>query len=157
MKISLYWIGKKEGSEVEEAVGRYEKRLRHYVPFEIICAGKPRISGGLTPDRHREHEADILLKYLEGVDLPVLLDEKGRQMTSSAFAQFIQQAMNKGSRHLGFLIGGAYGFSDRVYQAVHEKISLSQMTFSHQLARLVFTEQLYRAMTILQGEPYHHI
>ena len=157
MKISLYCIGKNGDNEFDETVGRFEKRLRHYVPFELVSISKPRIKGSQTPDRHREHEGEILLKRLDKIDFPVLLDEKGRQMPSEEFSQFIQQAMNRGIRHMGFMIGGAYGFSEQVYKAVPEKVSLSRMTFSHQLARLVFIEQLYRAMTLLKGEPYHHI
>jgi 23S rRNA (pseudouridine1915-N3)-methyltransferase len=104
----------------------------------------------------KESEGRILLSGLEKVDYPVLLDVEGKRFDSVGFSQFIQKVMNKGIRHMGFVIGGPYGFSGEVYQAVPERISLSEMTYSHQLVRLVFLEQLYRAFTIIRGEPYHH-
>lgn len=104
----------------------------------------------------KESEGKILLTALEKVDYPVLLDVEGKQLNSAGFSKYLQQIMNKGRRNLGFIIGGPYGFSADVYRAVPESISLSPMTFSHQLVRLVFLEQLYRAFTIIKGEPYHH-
>ncbi|MBN1158921.1 MAG: 23S rRNA (pseudouridine(1915)-N(3))-methyltransferase RlmH [Bacteroidales bacterium] len=157
MKISLYYIGKKDHDNKMRAYSIFEKRIRHYVPFEIQALGKPRLTGKQSADRHREEEGKIIMKALTSSDQAVLLDVNGRQMNSEDFSGFIQQSMNRGIRHLVFIIGGSYGTSDAVYNAVPEKISLSLMTFSHELSRLVFLEQLYRAMTILNGEPYHHI
>jgi 23S rRNA (pseudouridine1915-N3)-methyltransferase len=104
----------------------------------------------------REAEGKVILSAIEKVDYPVLLDIGGKQFSSEGFAKYMQQCMNKGIRHLGFIIGGPFGFSDEVYNTVPEKISVSAMTFSHQLIRLIFIEQLYRSFTILKGEPYHH-
>ncbi|MBN2481278.1 MAG: 23S rRNA (pseudouridine(1915)-N(3))-methyltransferase RlmH [Bacteroidales bacterium] len=157
MKISVCYIGKNDRDNLREAYVLFEKRIRHYIPFRMIPLGKPRLTGVSTASRHKESEERLIMKELSNVDLPVLLDVKGKQMSSEAFSGFIQQSMNQGIRHLGFIIGGSYGFSDAVYNTVPDMIALSRMTFSHELARLVFVEQLYRALTILNGEPYHHI
>lgn len=156
MKISVYYIGRNEDNNLQKANVIFEKRIQHYVPFKMMSLGKPRISGIQPAIKHKDSEGRLILKGLSRNDMPVLLDIKGRQMSSEAFSEFIQQFMNRGIRHLVFIIGGSYGFSDAVYKAVPDMVSLSQMTLSHQLARLVFLEQLYRAMTILHGESYHH-
>lgn len=155
MKISLYYIGKSEDRFANEALKLFEKRIRRYLPFEINASGKVR--AGLPPEAQREAEGKNILKFISDADYAILLDVKGRQFSSEGFADYLQSLMNRGTKSLSFVIGGPYGFSDEVYKNVGERISLSGMTFSHQLVRLVFLEQLYRAFTILNGEPYHHI
>lgn len=157
MKITVFYIGKKENKQLQSMIREFEKRISHYVPFELVSLGKPSIQGNQPVALHQEKEGKRVLKSIAQIDLPVLLDVRGKQHTSESFSDFIQQAMNRGIRQLGFVIGGAYGFSEEVYQAVPEKLSLSSMTLSHEVVRLVFLEQLYRAFTILHGEPYHHI
>jgi 23S rRNA (pseudouridine1915-N3)-methyltransferase len=156
MRISFINIGKTQETFLKEGLAYYENRIRHYAPFELVTLNPPRL-GRTTPEPvQKEAEGKILLSALAQVDYPVLLDERGKAMTSQGFATFLQQAMNRGTRCLGFVTGGPYGFSPEVYDAVPERISLSGMTFSHQLVRLVFLEQLYRGFTIIRGEPYHH-
>lgn len=156
MKISVYYIGKNETSNLQEVISLFEKRIKHYIPFQMISLGKPRITSSQPPIRHKERESELIIKVLSDADVCFLLDPKGKEMTSEAFSKFIQRFMNKGIRHLVFIIGGAYGFSAAVYHAVPGMISLSQLTFPHQLTRLVLVEQIYRALTIINGEPYHH-
>jgi 23S rRNA (pseudouridine1915-N3)-methyltransferase len=134
----------------------YEKRIRHYVSLEMIYLNEPRNANSLPEAVQKEQEGKAILLALEKADHPVLLDMKGKQFSSEAFSKYLQQAMNKGTRNLSFVIGGPYGFSKEVYRAVPNRMSLSEMTFSHQLIRLIFLEQLYRAFTIIRGEPYHH-
>lgn len=155
MKILLFNMGHTQEKYLKEGMTQYEKRIRHYIPFETVYLSTPK-SGRNQPEVHRENEGKVLLTALEQVDLPILLDERGKTMSSPEFAKFLQQGMNKGKKSMGFVIGGPYGFSNQVYQAVTEMISLSGMTFPHQLIRLVFLEQLYRAFTIIKGESYHH-
>jgi 23S rRNA (pseudouridine1915-N3)-methyltransferase len=123
---------------------------------EMIYLTLPRNTKGLSEKENKDLEAKLLLSALQKTDHAVLLDAKGRQLDSLDFSFYIQQIMNRGTKNLGFVIGGAYGFSDEVYKGVKESISLSKMTFPHQLVRLIFAEQLYRAFTIIRGEPYHH-
>jgi 23S rRNA (pseudouridine1915-N3)-methyltransferase len=156
MKITIITLGETRESFLKEGIAVYEKRIRHYAPFEMICLNEPRNLKSQPENVLREHEGKILLSAFGRTDQPVLLDVEGKHLDSVAFSAYLQKAMNKGTRNLGFVIGGAYGFSEEVYQAVPERLSLSNMTFSHQLIRLVFLEQLYRAFTILRGEPYHH-
>lgn len=156
MKISVINIGVTQESYLKEGIAIFEKRLRHYVSFEMIFLNEPRNMKNQPETMVKESEGKILLTALTKVDHPVLLDVAGKQLSSEGFSKYLQQVMNKGTRNLGFVIGGPFGFSDEVYQAVPEGISLSGMTFSHQLVRLVFLEQLYRAFTIIRGEPYHH-
>jgi 23S rRNA (pseudouridine1915-N3)-methyltransferase len=155
MKIILFNMGRTQETYLKEGITLYEKRIRHYVPYETLYLTAPR-SAGNQPEIQRENEGKVLLVALEQVDLPVLLDERGKNMSSSDFAKYLQLAMNKGKKSLGFVIGGPFGFSNQVYQSVPEMISLSAMTFPHQLIRLIFLEQLYRAFTIIRGESYHH-
>ena len=156
MKISIITLGKTQESYLKEGIALYEKRIRHYVPFEMIYLDEPRNMKSQPETVLKEYEGKLLLSALEKTDQPVLLDVGGKQLDSVAFSDFIQRAMNRGIRNLGFIIGGAYGFSEEVFLSVPERLSLSSMTFSHQLIRLVFLEQLYRAFTIIRGEPYHH-
>jgi 23S rRNA (pseudouridine1915-N3)-methyltransferase len=141
---------------MQEGIELYSKRLLHYIPLEIVNITDIKTTKSLSPEKMKELEGTAILKQLTGNDMAVLLDENGRQMTSVVFADYLQRFMNRGVRNLAFVTGGAYGFSEEVYQKVPERISLSMMTFPHQLIRLIFMEQLYRAFTILKGEAYHH-
>jgi 23S rRNA (pseudouridine1915-N3)-methyltransferase len=156
MKISIINLGITQETYLREGIALFERRIKHYTPFQMIYLNEPRNLKNQPENIQKEGEGKVLLTALEKVDQPVLLDVKGRQLDSTEFAGFIQKAMNRGTRQLGFVIGGPYGFSAEVYKAVPESLSLSPMTFSHQLIRLVFLEQLYRAFTIIRGEPYHH-
>jgi len=156
MKIVVLNIGRTGEPYLREGLALYEKRIRHYVPFDMIYLPEQKQVKNQAEIKQKENEGRIFLSALDQIDHPVLLDEQGRQMSSVGFSNFLQQAMNKGTRTLGFIIGGAYGFSEAVYQAVPDRVSLSGMTFPHQLIRLLFLEQLYRGLTIIRGEPYHH-
>jgi len=156
MKITLFNLGATQDAYVKEGIAIFEKRIKHYTSFEMAFVNEPRNIKNQPETIQKESEGKIILTALEKVDHSVLLDVRGKQMNSEGFSKFLQQSMNKGTRHLGFVIGGPYGFSDEVYKAVPERISISAMTFSHQLVRLIFLEQLYRAFTIIRGEPYHH-
>lgn len=156
MKISLITVGKTENNYLIEGIKGYNDRLKHYIKFEIIEIQSPKNLKKLNPEQLKEAEGKLLLNYFEGADMIVLLDEKGNTFNSETFAAWLQKQMNAGLRHLIFVVGGAYGFSSEVYQAANSKLSLSSMTFSHQMVRLFFVEQLYRAFTILRNEPYHN-
>jgi len=156
MKITLLLVGKTTEEYLNTGIAVYVKRIVHYLPFEIIELTVLKLKGKPTPAQQKEVEADIILKHLIKSDRIVLLDEKGKENNSAAFADFLNQQMNASIKNLFFVVGGPYGFSERIYSKAHSTISLSKMTFSHQLVRLVFAEQLYRALTILKNEPYHH-
>lgn len=156
MKIRLIAIGKTSDSWAKDAISVFEKRLKHYCTFEIT---ELPVSGnaGRTAEQIKEAEGNLLLSKLGTSDRLVLLDENGKSLTSVGFSEWIQQQQLSGVKNLVFVIGGPYGFSDAVYKAAAAKLSLSPMTFTHQMVRLFFTEQLYRAFTILKGEKYHHV
>ncbi len=156
MKITLINLGPTQDAYLKEGIAIFEKRIRHYVSFEMIYLNTSRNMKSQPEIVQKELEGKMILAALEKSDQPVLLDVAGKQLDSEGFSGFLQRIMNKGTRNLTFVIGGPYGFSEEVYQVVPERISLSAMTFSHQLIRLVFMEQLYRAYTIIKGEPYHH-
>ena len=156
MKIALLMIGKTDTRYFAEAINEYKSRLAHYVPFEMQVIPDIKNVKNLSESQQKEREGEILLKALQTGDYVVLLDERGKEMTSVQFAHYLEKKMNTTPRRLVFIIGGPYGFSEEVYQMANEKLSLSQMTFSHQMVRLIFVEQIYRAMTILNNEPYHH-
>ena len=156
MKIKLIYIGKEDSAELSPAVQNYVNKIKFYVPFEVEAI--PYLKNTkLAVEEQKKQEGLLFLKKIESSDFVVLLDEHGKELTSVAFSQFLQQQMVRGTKRLVFLIGGAYGFSESIYERGNYKISLSQMTFPHILTRLIFSEQLYRAMTILKGEPYHHV
>jgi 23S rRNA (pseudouridine1915-N3)-methyltransferase len=155
MNIKLTVIGKTEEKYLIEAVENYIKRLKHYVNFEIIYLPDIKGAKSLSSYEIKEKEADILLKQISKYDKNILFDEKGKLFSSKEFATHLQKQMNQGIKNLNFIVGGAYGFSPRIYQEVQEKISISPMTFSHQMIRLLIVEQIYRANTILNNEPYH--
>ncbi len=156
MKIEFWVIGKTNEAYLEEGISIYLQRLRHYVPFEMITLPDVKNAGKLESDQLKAKEGEIVLNRLKKEDLLLLLDERGKSYTSETFAKFLEQKLQMPGKKLVFLVGGAYGFSDAVYTRADSKLSLSTMTFSHQMVRLFFVEQLYRAMTILRNEPYHN-
>ena len=156
MKISLVVIGKTDGAYFVDAINEYKNRLVHYIPFEMEVIPDIKNVKNLREDQQKEKEGELILKTLQPGDYLVLLDEHGKSFTSMEFATYIERKMHVVPKRLVFVIGGPYGFSEAVYKAASEKISLSKMTFSHQMIRLIFVEQIYRAMTILNNEPYHH-
>ncbi len=139
MKIAVLNIGRTGESWLKDGLAVYENRLRHYVPFEMIYLPEPKPAKNQTEKMQKENEGRIILSALASFDYKVLLDERGKMMSSTAFSGFLQNAMNRGTKNLAFVTGGPYGFSDEVYKAVPERISLSEMTFSHQMIRLAFS------------------
>src|ERR1035437_9641568 len=156
MKIILLTVGKTTNSHLIKLQEEYQNRLKFYIPFEMLVIPELKNTKNLSIGEQQEKEADLILKQLETSDEVVLLDEKGKQFTSVGFSEFISKKMLASHKRMIFVVGGPYGFAERVYQRANGKISLSAMTFSHQMIRLIFVEQLYRAMTIMKGEPYHH-
>jgi len=156
MKIVLLTVGKSTNSYLIKLQEEYQNRLKFYIPFEILVIPELKNTKNLSINEQQEKEADLILKQLDNSDEVVLLDEKGKQFTSVGFSEFISKKMLASHKRMVFVVGGPYGFSERVYNRANGKVSLSAMTFSHQMIRLIFIEQLYRAMTILKGEPYHH-
>jgi len=155
--IKLIWIGKTEEKYLETGIENYLKRIKHYINFQIVTIPELKNTKSLSIEQIKQKEGELLLKMIRQSDKLVLLDENGQIESSISFSVFLEKMMLTGIKNLIFVIGGAYGFSMEVYQRANTKISLSKMTFSHQLVRLVFVEQIYRAFTILKGEPYHHI
>lgn len=156
MKTVLMVVGKTVDKRLVSLIDDYTSRLKHYLPFSAEIIPELKNARALTFDQQKEREADMLLGRLETSDHVVLLDEGGREMRSIEFAAYLEKMQVRLSGRLVFVVGGPYGFSPRMYTRAAEKISLSRLTFSHQMIRLLFVEQLYRAMTILRGEPYHH-
>lgn len=155
MKTVLILIGKTTNKHFVAGINDYSERINHYMPFEIKVIQEIKNTKSLTEDQQKIAEGSLILKLLQPSDTVVLLDEHGEEMRSVAFAKWLQ-GKQFNARRLVFVIGGPYGFSQDVYDRATELISLSKMTFSHQMVRLIFTEQLYRACTIIKGEPYHH-
>ena len=155
MKTELILVGKTTNKHFVACINDYVERIGHYMPFSITTIPELKNSKSLSEDQQKEREGELIMKQLQASDTVVLLDEHGSQMRSIEFASWLQKVQNS-ARRLVFVIGGPYGFSPALYQRANQKISLSPMTFSHQMVRLVFTEQIYRACTILKGEPYHH-
>lgn len=156
MKVCFWVIGKTSESYLQTGIGHYTQRLKHYLPFEMEVLPDIRRAGQLSSLQLKEKEGEYLLGRLKPDDLLVLLDEQGKAYTSVAFAAYLDRQLQMPQRRLIFQVGGAYGFSEAVYQRANARLSLSKMTFSHQMVRLFFLEQLYRAMTILRNEPYHN-
>ncbi len=156
MKLQLLTIGKMNDAPLVEATGRYLKRLKHYIPFEYVTLPDVKNTKAMTEARQKEAEGAQILSAVSARDFVVLLDERGKEFTSREFAAYIDRRTVSLAGNLVFVVGGPYGFSDAVYARADDKISLSRMTFSHEMVRLFFVEQVYRAMTILRGEPYHH-
>ena len=156
MKINLLCIGKTDDKEIKNLINYYLTRLPRHWNFEITEIPDVKNARNLTPDLLKKEEAKLFLNIIENTDLVVLLDEKGKQFTSREFAQKLDSYQNNSIKKICFLVGGAYGFSEEMCQRANEKISISKMTFTHQMIRLFFVEQIYRADQILQGKPYHN-
>ena len=156
MKVALVLVGKTVNKHFVELIDEYAGRVKHYIGFDIITIPELKNTKSLSADQQKQQEGDLILKQLQAGDHVVLLDEHGKEFRSVEFSKWVEQKMQTVNKRLVFVIGGPYGFSPDVYAKANEKISLSKMTFSHQMVRLIFVEQLYRAMTIIRGEPYHH-
>jgi 23S rRNA (pseudouridine1915-N3)-methyltransferase len=156
MNIELVVVGKTDMKEVESLVTMYTKRINHYVRFAITIIADVRNTKKLSEAEQKRLEGEQILRLVNDSDHLMLLDEHGAELRSIEFAEVLQRRMSAGTKRLVFVIGGPYGFSEAVYQRANSKLSLSKMTFSHQIVRAIFTEQLYRAFTILKNEPYHH-
>ena len=156
MKISFITVGKTDMTWVRQGLDMYVSRLKHYAPFELVEIPELKNVSALTRDQIKVKEGELVLKALKPSDDLVLLDEHGRELRSIEFAKYLEDKMISSRRDIVFVVGGAYGFSPEVYSRANGKISLSKMTFSHQIVRTIFAEQLYRAFTIIKGEPYHH-
>jgi len=155
MKIQLFLTGKTNDPRLQSLIDDYQQRLKHYVPFELVVLPDLKNAKALTEEQIKAAEGEAILAHLTPAMDVILLDEHGREFRSIEFANYLQKKMTSG-RDLALVIGGPYGFSQAVYERANGKLSLSQMTFSHQMIRIMAIEQIYRAMTILRGEPYHH-
>ena len=156
MKIKLLVIGKTDDKNLHQLIDVYQKRLQHYIKFELEILPDVKNVKKLSEFQQKEKEGELILKKIQNSDLLILLDDKGKEYTSVGFSQFLQKKMNSGIKQLVLVVGGPYGFSEQVYKKSQGKLSLSKMTFSHQMIRLFIVEQLYRGFTILKNEPYHH-
>lgn len=155
MKTLLILVGKTADKNFTAGINDYVQRINHYMPFDIITIPELKNTRKLTENQQKQLEGELIVKYIQTSDYVVLMDEHGKEYRSTDFAKWLVQKQNT-ARRLVFVIGGPYGFSQQIYDKANEMISLSKMTFSHQMVRLIFTEQLYRACTIIKGEPYHH-
>lgn len=156
MKFALLAVGRTVEKHYITAINDYVERIKHYTPFDMEVIPELKNTKSLSMEQQKEKEGELILKALQPGDVVVLLDEHGKEFRSIEFAEWAEKKMHTVNKRLVFIIGGPYGFSKDVYAAAQEKISLSKMTFSHQMIRLIFVEQLYRAMNILAGGPYHH-
>ncbi|MCM1137159.1 MAG: 23S rRNA (pseudouridine(1915)-N(3))-methyltransferase RlmH [Duncaniella sp.] len=156
MKIMLLAVGKTSTDYIQRGIDMFLKRVNHYLPVELSIIPDLKSTKGLTGDSQKAREGKSILDALTPCDVAILLDERGKEFTSREFASMLDRRMVQGVKRLVFVIGGPYGFSEEVYNRADGKISLSRMTFTHEMVRLFFVEQIYRAMTILKGEPYHH-
>jgi len=156
MKIKLLTIGKTDDKNLQTLIETYQKRLKHYINFTIEIIPDIKNVKNLSELQQKEKEGELILKKISNTDVLILLDEKGKEFRSLEFSKYLQKKMNSGIKQLVLVIGGPYGFSEAVYKKSSDKISLSKMTFSHQMIRLFVVEQIYRAFTILKNEPYHH-
>lgn len=156
MKIKLLVIGKTDDKHLLQLISTYQNRLKHYIKFELEIIPDIKNVKNLSELQQKEKEGELILQKLQSSDQLILLDEKGKEFRSVEFANWLQKKMNSGIKQLVLVIGGPYGFSDTVYKKASGKISLSKMTFSHQMVRLFVVEQLYRGFSILRNEPYHH-
>jgi len=156
VNIKLIAVGKTDNPALQQLISTYEKRLSYYINFELQLLPDIKNSKSLSEEQQKIKEGELILSYVEPSHHLILLDERGKEYTSIAFADELQKKMNTSIKQLTFVIGGPYGFSQAIYQRANSKLSLSKLTFSHQMIRLFFVEQLYRAFTILRNEPYHH-
>lgn len=156
MEISLVAIGRTVNEYIKLGLEDYLKRLRRYVTYSIIYLPDLKVSKSIPIEVQKEKEGELILKEISSADFCILLDESGKEYSSKEFADLLQKTLANGRKRVLFVTGGPYGFSKSVYDRADKMVSLSRMTFTHEMARLIFTEQVYRAMTILRGEPYHH-
>lgn len=156
MKILFLVVGRTVDKRLTSLIDEYAERVKHYIPFDMEVVPELKNTKSLTAEQQKEREGELLRKQLREGDFVVLLDEGGREFRSMEFASYLEKKQSLVARRLVFIVGGPYGFSPDIYKLAREKVSLSKMTFSHQMVRLFFVEQIYRAMTILRGEPYHH-
>lgn len=157
MKICLLVIGKTDAAYIRTGIEEYEKRMGKYVNYEMKVLPDIKNSKHMSEGIQKEKEGELIREQLQAGDFVVLLDERGKQFSSVEFSAYVAQKMQAGIKRMVFIIGGPYGFAEKIYERGNDKISLSKMTFSHQMVRMIFIEQLYRAMTIWKGEPYHHL
>ena len=155
MRVKLLVVGKTTDSRIVSLIDDYQNRLKHYVPFSLEVLTELRNAKSLSEEQQKTAEGEMILKAVSAAEEMILLDEHGKEFRSMEFSEYLQKKMSAG-RDIVFVVGGPYGFSEAVYARANGKISLSKMTFSHQMVRLFFVEQIYRAMTILRHEPYHH-
>lgn len=156
MKITLLVVGKTEDKYLIEGIEKYLNRLKHYIGFNLLVIPEIKNTKNLSEAQQKSKEAELILKQISNLDTVILMDEKGKKYTSVAFSNYLNKQMIGSVQHLVFVIGGPYGFDGSIYARANGSMSLSDMTFSHQMVRLFFVEQLYRAFSILKGEPYHH-
>lgn len=156
MNIKLVVVGKTQEKYLKDGIDIFEKRLKFYIPYEMIIIPSLKDPKNLSPQMVKEKEGELIIKHLLKADKVVLFDEKGKGFRSVEYSDFLQKQMNTGIKTLCFVVGGAFGFSDEVYKKADQLISISNMTFSHQMIRLMIVEQLYRAFSILRKEPYHN-
>jgi 23S rRNA (pseudouridine1915-N3)-methyltransferase len=156
MKITLLTVGKTDKDWVKQGLDIYVSRLKHYIPFSVVEIPELKNVSALSKDQIKTREGELILKNVRPTDDLILMDERGKQYTSVELARVLQDKISYIGKDIVFVIGGAYGFSEAVYNRADSKISLSKMTFSHQMVRAIFAEQIYRAFTIMRGEPYHH-
>jgi 23S rRNA (pseudouridine1915-N3)-methyltransferase len=156
MKITLLVVGKTEDKYLIEGIEKYLNRLKHYIGFNLLVIPEIKNTKNLSESQQKSKEAELIHKQISNLDTVILMDEKGKKYTSIAFSNYLNKQMIGSVQHLVFVIGGPYGFDESIYKRANGSMSLSDMTFSHQMVRLFFVEQLYRAFSILKGEPYHH-
>ena len=156
MKITLLVVGKTEDKYLIEGIEKYLNRLKHYIGFSLLVIPDIKNTKNLSEAQQKAKEAELILKQISNADTVILMDERGKKYTSVAFSNYLNKQMIGSVQHLIFIIGGPYGFDESIYKRANGSMSLSDMTFSHQMVRLFFVEQLYRAFSILKGEPYHH-
>ena len=156
MKITLLTVGKTDRDWVKQGLDIYVSRLKHYIPFNIVEIPELKNVSALSKDQIKTKEGELILKNVKPTDDVILLDERGKEYSSVEFAKVLQDKITYVGKDIVFIIGGAYGFCEDVYNRANSKMSLSRMTFSHQMVRAIFSEQIYRAFTIMRGEPYHH-
>ncbi|MDB5112855.1 MAG: rRNA ((1915)-N(3))-methyltransferase RlmH [Mucilaginibacter sp.] len=156
MKIIFLTVGKTEDAYLKEGIDKYVKRLKHYTRLELVELNELKNTKALTQEQQKAKEAELIMKKITPLDHVVLLDENGMELTSKQFAGYLEKRSNTSTTSIVFVVGGPYGFDRSVYERANDKLSFSRMTFSHQMIRLFFAEQLYRAFTIIKGEPYHH-
>lgn len=156
MKITLLTVGKTDVKWVRDGLELYVSRLKHYIPFELLEIPELKNVSSLSREQIKQKEGELILKNIRPSDVVILLDEHGKEYRSMELASDLERRISLDCKDIVYVIGGAYGFSDDVYARCNSKLSLSKMTFSHQMVRTIFAEQLYRAFTIMRGEPYHH-